>query len=85
MLLGCGCAAYINLNMGKGQNKEADKGVCNTMVFLTIVMNNVLVKYGAQSAYGKDIPMTADGNCYESKFCTHKYHRRNSSRRTVDH
>ena len=31
------------------------------IVILTIVMNNVLVKYGAQSAYGEDIPMTAMG------------------------
>lgn len=31
------------------------------IVILTIVMNNVLVKYGAQSVYGEDIPMTAMG------------------------
>lgn len=31
------------------------------IVILTIVMNNVLVKYGAQSVYGEDIPMTAIG------------------------
>lgn len=31
------------------------------IVILTIVMNNVLVKYGTQSAYGEDIPMTAMG------------------------
>ena len=31
------------------------------IVILTIVMNNVLVKSGAQSAYGEDIPMTAMG------------------------
>lgn len=31
------------------------------IVILTIVMNNVFVKYGAQSAYGEDIPMTAMG------------------------
>lgn len=30
-------------------------------MLLTAVMNNVLVKYGAQSVYGEDIPMTAIG------------------------
>ncbi|MBO5199435.1 MAG: MATE family efflux transporter [Lachnospiraceae bacterium] len=37
MLLGCGCAAYMNLNMGKGNNKEADKGVGNTIVSLILL------------------------------------------------
>lgn len=37
MLLGCGCAAYMNLNMGKGNNKEADKGVGNTIVSLVLL------------------------------------------------
>lgn len=31
------------------------------IVILTIVMNNVLVKYGAQSIYSEDIPMTVTG------------------------
>ncbi|MCM1061145.1 MAG: MATE family efflux transporter [Eubacterium sp.] len=31
------------------------------IVILTIVMNNVLVKYSAQSVYGEDIPMTTIG------------------------
>ena len=37
MLLGCGCAAYMNLSMGKGKNKEADKGVGNTIVSLVLL------------------------------------------------
>ncbi|MCM1007247.1 MAG: MATE family efflux transporter [Ruminococcus flavefaciens] len=37
MLLGCGCAAYMNLNMGKGEHKEAKKGVGNTIVSLVML------------------------------------------------
>ncbi len=37
MLLGCGCAAYMNLNMGKGKHREADKGVGNTIVSLVLL------------------------------------------------
>lgn len=41
MLAGCGCAAYMNLCLGKGRQKDADKGVGNTIValiFLSILL-----------------------------------------------
>lgn len=34
MLVGCGCAAYMNLCLGKGRQKDADKGVGNMVVML---------------------------------------------------
>lgn len=37
MLLGCGCAAYMNLCLGKGRQKDADKGVGNTIVTLFLL------------------------------------------------
>lgn len=37
MLVGCGCAAYMNLCLGKGRQKDADKGVGNTIVTLILL------------------------------------------------
>lgn len=37
MLVGCGCAAYMNLCLGKGRQKDADKGVGNTIVALILL------------------------------------------------
>lgn len=37
MLVGCGCAAYMNLCLGKGRQKDADKGVGNTVVMLLLL------------------------------------------------
>lgn len=34
MLVGCGCAAFMNLCLGKGRQKDADKGVGNMVVVL---------------------------------------------------
>lgn len=41
MLAGCGCAAFMNLCLGKGRQKDADKGVGNmvvTLIFLSIIL-----------------------------------------------
>lgn len=41
MLVGCGCAAYMNLCLGKGRQKDADKGVGNmviALIFLSVVL-----------------------------------------------
>lgn len=37
MLVGCGCSAYMNLCLGKGRQKDADKGVGNTVVVLILL------------------------------------------------
>lgn len=34
MLLGCGCAAYLNLRLGEGNQRDAEKGVGNALVLL---------------------------------------------------
>lgn len=37
MLVGCGCAAYMNLCLGKGRQKDADRGVGNSVVMLLLL------------------------------------------------
>ena len=34
MLLGCGCAAFLNLKLGEGKQKDAEKGVGNSLLLL---------------------------------------------------
>lgn len=34
MLLGCGCAAFLNLRLGEKKQKDAEKGVGNTLIAL---------------------------------------------------
>ena len=34
MLLGCGCAAFLNLRLGEGKRQEAEKGVGNSLILL---------------------------------------------------
>ncbi|MBD5103647.1 MAG: MATE family efflux transporter [Ruminococcaceae bacterium] len=61
MLLGCGCAAYMNLCLGRGRQKDADKGVGNTVLMLILLavilpvlceifMTPLLGLFGATSA-----------------------------------
>lgn len=34
MLLGCGCGAFLNIRLGQGKQRDAEKGVGNTIVVL---------------------------------------------------
>lgn len=37
MLLGCGCAAFLNLRLGEGHQKDAEKGVGNSLSLLVLL------------------------------------------------
>ena len=41
-LLGEGCAAYFSLQLGKGNREKGSRGICNTLLLITVISISIL-------------------------------------------